>query len=296
MSTIFTIISPNAIRDIHGLLINVQSKTPGMIYRFGDDDSKYSPGFLPDVFTWIRYKSTRNIDWTSERSKDGDRNWQYEVRVPVCSNCPTWELAFVLIEKIAAETDGVIFTNEMDAEQDVGLSKAAFEDWRKAFSCITQLDKDIELTISLSEFRGDVTIFGTYACFTFNKNIIGELKLKKSVSKEFERRMLQLQNAFIDEAYTQAPTVEISGKSKKRYRAKFCSGIPFTLIVNDELDYIAFSRLNSHELCLVPAKKVREVMPARCFFDEYSFYVDNAAFASWESILQKAEAVHEELE
>lgn len=288
MSTVFTIISKNAIHDIHGLLIDVQSKIPNMLYQFGEDENKYAPGFQSGVFAWIRYKSTHNLDWSSEREKDKGRNWNYEIRIPACSNCAVWQLAFTLIEKIADETDGIIFTEEMDIAEDTGLDKAGFENWKAAFSCEKQLNTEIELTISLSLSEGDITIFGTHAPFTFNKNIIEELKLKKSITKEFEKRMLQLQNAVIDEAYTKASPVLITGKSKKEYKAKFCSGIPFTLIINDELDYIAFTKLNSLEVALVPSKKVREVMPARCFFDEYSFYVDNAAFASWNSIIEKS--------
>ena len=191
-----------------------------MLYQFGEDESKYAPAFQSGVFAWIRYKSTRNLDWSSERDKDKDRNWNYEIRIPVCSNCPVWQLAFTLIEKIADETDGIIFTEEMDIAEDTGLDKAGFENWKAAFSCEKQLNTEIELTISLSLSEGDITIFGTHAPFTFNKNIIEELKLKKSITKEFEKRMLQLQNAVIDKAYTKASPVLITGKSKKEYKYK----------------------------------------------------------------------------
>ncbi len=294
MSVVITIISKNAIRNIHGLLIDLQSKTPGMLYQFGEDESKYAPGFQPDVYAWIHQKSTRYLDWSSERVSHD--NWHYEVRVPVCSNCIVWELAFALIEKIAVETEGVIYNEEMNEEDDEGMDLKAFEEWKADFSCLDHLKRELETTLSLSEFKGDVTIFGTHCPFTFNKNINRELKAKKSPSKEFEKRMLQLQNAYLDEAYTQAADALItSGVNSKEYKAKFCSGIPFQLIINDKVDYIVFSKPGTEDVFLVPAKKVREVMPENCFFDEYSFYVSNSSFAMWNSIMEKAALVREEI-
>lgn len=293
MSTVFTVISRNAIRDIHGLILDVKSKTPNMVYEFGDDESKYKFGFNPDVFAWVHQKSTRYLDWSSEL-KNNDK-WHYDIRIPICSNCITWQLAFALIGKIIINTEGLVYTEEMDEDEDNGWNIDEFNKWKFAFPCEKKLEEEIELTIEISEHEGDVTIFGTYTPFTFNKNINEELKTKKSLTKEFEKRMLQLQNACLDDAYMRAGDILITSKKDIQYKAKICSNIPFTLIINDELDLIAFSESGKDDVFLVPSKKVREIMPTHCFFDEYSFYVDNASFANWDTIMEKARALHEDV-
>lgn len=300
MSTVITVVANNGLHDIHGLLLDIRNKTPGMRYQFGEDESKYKPGFYPDVFAWIHQKSTRMLDWSSEREKNN--NWHFAIRVPACSNCAVWQLAFNLIEKVAAETRGKIYTEEMDIEEDAGLSIEQFEQWKADFSCEKILASEIDSTISLSEFNitqpgssGDITIFGPYAPFTFNTNIIGVLKAKKSPAKEFEKRMLQLQNACLDEAYSHAGDVLITSKAGKEYKAKICNGRPFELIINDQVDHIVFISSYNNDAFIVPAKKVRAVMPGHCFFDEYSFYADNSCFTEWHNIMQKAKALHEEI-
>ncbi|NOT91786.1 hypothetical protein [Ferruginibacter sp.] len=294
MSTVIAIISKNSIRDIHGLLLDIKSEIPGILYQFGEDESKYNPGFQPDVFAWVHQKSTRYLDWSSER--DENYTWHYTVRIPACSNCPIWQLSFLLIEKIASFTDGRIFTEEMDIQEDTGFDIAGFQNWKTQFSCEKKLKEEIELTIDLSESEGDVTIFGTHAPFTLNKNIISLLKSKKSAVKEFEKRMLQLQNAVIDELYTNATDALVRSQlNHNEYRVKVCTGLPFNLVINEGLDYIIFSKKNCNDLFFVPAKKIREVMPTQCFFDEYSFFVDNESFATWENIMEKAKMLHEEV-
>lgn len=300
MSTVITVIANNGLHDIHSLLLDVQNKTPGMLYRFGEDKSKYNPGFYPDVYTWIHQKSTRMLDLSIERNEMG--KWHFNIRVPVCSNCILWQLAFTLIEKIATATNGKIYTAEMDMDEEEGLTIKQFEQWKAGFFCGKKLASEINTTITFSEFNsiepgstGDVTIFGPHAPYTFNTNIIRVLKGKKSPSKEFEKRMLQLQNACIDEAYRHVSDIIITSKAGKECKAKICSGIPFQLIINDEIDSIVFTSTLNSDVFMVPAKKVRAVMPAHCFFDEYSFYVDNSCFAEWDNIMQKAKALHEEI-
>lgn len=294
MSNVITIVSKNAIRDIHGLLVDLQSKMPGMLYQFGEDERKYAPGFQPDVYAWVYQKSTRYLSWYSK--KVAVNNWHYEVKVNACSNCITWDLAFALIEKIAVETQGLVYNEDMNIEDEEGMDLKKFSEWKAGFYCKNIFKREVELSISISEFKGDVTIFGTHCPFTFNKNINAELQAKKSPAKEFEKRMLQLQNAYVDEAYTHAVDALITSKrDSKEYKVKFCNGIPFSLFINEEVDYIVFSKSGTEKVFLVPAKKVREVMPSNCFFDEYSFYVSNSGFAIWESILGKAALLHEEI-
>jgi hypothetical protein len=295
MSHVFTIISKNAIRDIHGLILDVQSTIPGMIYQFGEDKTKYQAKYLPDVYACIYQKSTRYLDWESEY-KD-NRKWYYDVRIPVCSNCCLWELALSLIDKIANVTGGVIYTEDMNEEDDEGLSVDEFSKWKQSFSCEENLSRDIEVTLSLFDFKEeDIVIFGIKYPFTFGKNINKELKSKESPAKEFEKRMLQLQNTVDDKTYSLGSLALVtSHNSGLEYKVRFCPNVPFTLIINSELDYIVFSNPKTKETFMVSAKKVREIMPPECFFDEYSFYVDNVSVGRWDKIMEKAKALHEEI-
>lgn len=304
MSTVLTVVSKQRIYDQHGLLLSVKSVIPNLQYQFGEDESKYASGFLPDVFAYELYKSNRYLDWSSELKRELENGlikkeqWHFDIRIPAMSNCSLWTLAIALVKKIMEETNGSFFTEDMDAEEDNGLSYDEFVDWCKSFDCNKNLESEFNSTISLVEqLEKEVTIFGTQAPFTFNKNIIADLRKKKNPVAEFEKRMLKLQNACLDEAYIKASPMQMTTNDGKEYIILVCGNNSYTLFVNNKIDFIIFtSSENEKELFIVPAKKVREVMPEECFFDEYSFFIDLFCIPIWHTeILPKAKQLHIEL-
>ena len=303
MSRVLTVISKNNIKDIHGLILKVKEQIPGMVYQFGEDESKYKFGFQPDVFAYELYKSTRYLDWSSELKRELTNGlitkslWHYNVRIPVLSNCSLWNIGLMLVKEIMLSTDGLFYPEEIDEETDKGLTMDAFINWQNKFNCEKEFESELETTITLVEQLGDeVAIFGPQAPYTFNINIVKELRAKKKIVAAFEKRMLKLQNACLDEAYTKASKVVIKVNNDIEYKASVCNNFPYLLVINDQIDYILFTSIeNKEEFYIVPAKKAREVMPIECFFDEYSFFVDLFCDAIWHSeILPKAKLLHTE--
>lgn len=159
------------------------------------------------------------------------------------------------------------------------------------------MEQELAITMELVEQQNhEVTIFGTYFPFVFNKNIVKELKAKKKPAEAFEKRMLRLQNfAFNLDLYKKATPLEIVTQSGKKLRVVPCTNEPLCLVINTDIDFVLFkSEGDANEFYFVPSKRVREVMPAECFVDEYSFVVELFCFSIWESeILPKAKLLNE---
>lgn len=300
MSKVLTVVSKQRIYDQHGLLLSLREAIPKMHYQFGEDESKYKFGFLPDVLAFELHKSNRYLDWSSELKQEIENGlikrelWHFAVRVPALSNCSLWTVALALVKKIMEETKGFFFTEDMDEEETNGLSYDEFTEWCKAFDCNKNFESEFNLTISMVEQLGnEVTIFGTQAPFTFNKNILEDLRKKKKPFAEFEKRMLKLQNACLDELYIKGGILQVETKNGVTLIAKTIHPTPFLLVVNDGIDYFIFNDESKNELYTITAKQIRNVIPAECFFDEYSFFIDLFCIPIWQDeILVKAKQFH----